>query len=159
MDLTFTVNAAPVALTAEPSETLLAVLRRAGYWSVKHGCESGDCGACLVLQDGSPRLACLVPAARAGGCAFTTVEALGHTDALHPLQQAFLAGGAVQCGYCTPAMLLAAAALLARDPHPSEAAVREALAGVLCRCTGYLKPVQAIAAAAAGSTVLGAGGD
>lgn len=148
MKIDLQVNGAPVAVDAAPGEALLPVLRRAGMWSVKHGCESGDCGACCVLADGTPRLACLLPAARAARHAITTVESLGDIGALHPLQSAFLAHGAVQCGYCTPGMLLAAAALLERDPLPSEAAIRDALAGVLCRCTGYVKPVEAITAAA-----------
>jgi len=143
----------------QPGEMLLPVLRRLGLWSVKHGCESGDCGACLVLLDGSPRLACLFPAARAAGHAITTVEGLGDTDSLHPLQRAFLEHGAVQCGFCTPAMLLAAEALLRRDPGADEAAIREALAGVLCRCTGYTKPIAAIRDAATSAGTPQSGGD
>ena len=151
MQLELEVNGRAHALEIEPGETLLPVLRRAGFWSVKHGCESGDCGACLVLVDGSPRLSCLLPAVRAAGHALTTVEGLGEFDALHPLQRAFLEHGAVQCGYCTPAMLLAAEALLRRDPQADEQAVRETLAGVLCRCTGYVKPIEAIRSVAGGS--------
>jgi putative selenate reductase molybdopterin-binding subunit len=154
MTLRLEINGEAHALEARPGDMLLPVLRRQGFWSVKHGCETGDCGACLVLLDGEMRLTCILPAAKAAGHAVTTVEALGHTDALHPLQRAFLERGAVQCGYCTPAMLLAAHALLQRDARPSEESVRDALSGVLCRCTGYLKPVEAILAAAAemGST-------
>jgi putative selenate reductase molybdopterin-binding subunit len=144
----FDIDGKPYETEARPGESLLPVLRRLGFWSVKHGCETGDCGACLVLLDGEPRLACLTPAARASGHAIATAEGLGDPEELHPLQRAFLDRGAVQCGYCTPAMLLAAAALLKRDPEPSEEAVREALAGVLCRCTGYVKPVEAILVAA-----------
>jgi len=150
MRIDFEVNGKPHALEADPGEMLLPVLRRLGFWSVKHGCETGDCGACLVLVDGEPTLACLFPAPRAGGRKVTTVEGLGDTESLHPLQREFLSHGAVQCGYCTPAMLLAAAALLRRNPHPTAAEVREALAGVLCRCTGYVKPVEAIQAVAEG---------
>jgi putative selenate reductase molybdopterin-binding subunit len=152
------VNGAAFETDVRPGSTLLPVLRGAGWWSVKHGCESGDCGACLVLLDGTPRLACLVPAVRAAGHALATVECLGDTDALHPLQRTFLERGAVQCGYCTPAMLLAARSLLERDPHAGEAAIRDALAGVLCRCTGYVKPVDAIRAAA-GELAAAAGGE
>jgi putative selenate reductase molybdopterin-binding subunit len=144
------INGEARSIEARPGEMLLPVLRREGLWSVKHGCETGDCGACLVLLGGETRLACILPAAKVAGGAITTVEALGNTEALHPLQRAFLEGGAVQCGYCTPAMLLAAHALLQRDPRPDEVAVRGALAGVLCRCTGYLKPVEAILAASRG---------
>jgi putative selenate reductase molybdopterin-binding subunit len=142
------VNGARTPIEADPGEMLLPALRRAGFWSVKHGCETGDCGACLVLVDGEPMLSCLYPAARAAGRAITTLEAFGQPGALLPLQRAFLDRGAVQCGYCTPAMLLAARALLARDPAPSPEERREAMAGVLCRCTGYVKPLEAIAAAA-----------
>jgi putative selenate reductase molybdopterin-binding subunit len=148
MQIDIQVNGTQHSLEVAPGEMLLPALRRLGYWSVKHGCETGDCGACLVLVDGEPRLSCLFPALRAGGHRLTTVEGLGDTDSLHPLQRQFLAHGAVQCGYCTPAMLLAASALLQRKPDPTADEVREALAGVLCRCTGYVKPVAAIQAAA-----------
>lgn len=149
MQLDVEINRRPTRLEAQPSDDLLRVLRRHGFWSVKYGCDTGECGACLVLVDGTPQLACLVRAARLEGCRVTTVEALGHRDALHPLQRAFLDGGAVQCGYCTPAMLLAAHALLERKPSPRADEVRDALASVLCRCTGYLKPVEAVLAVAA----------
>ena len=148
MRLTLRVNAAAVEAEIQPGETLLRLLRRHGFWSVKYGCDTGDCGACTVLADGVPVLACLYPAVRAATQELTTVEALGHTDALHPLQRAFLEHGAAQCGYCTPAMLLVAHALLQREPSPDAEAIRAALAGVLCRCTGYLKPVEAIQACA-----------
>ena len=137
-------------------EKLLTTLRQLGFFSVKHGCETGECGACTVLMDGRPVNSCLVLAAQADGHQIETVEALGEhpqqgwkiTSGLHPIQEAFAETGAIQCGYCTPAQLLAAAELLKRNPNPSEAQVREALSGVLCRCTGYLKPVQAVLKAA-----------
>ncbi len=140
-----------------PGETLLKVLRRLGFYSVKHGCETGDCGACAVLLDGRPINSCVFLAAQAVGHRIQTVESLGEppeqgwksTRGLHPIQQAFVESGAIQCGYCTPAQVLAAQQLLERNPNPSEAEVREALSGVLCRCTGYLKPVQAVLRAAA----------
>jgi aerobic-type carbon monoxide dehydrogenase small subunit (CoxS/CutS family)/CO/xanthine dehydrogenase FAD-binding subunit len=128
--------------------TLLDLVRRMGLWGVKHGCETGECGACAVLLDGRPVTSCLVPALRAQGRAVQTVEGLGTPDALHPVQQAFVDTGAIQCGYCTPAMELCAKALLDAFPDPSEDEVRDALAGCLCRCTGYVKPVQAVLQAA-----------
>ncbi len=150
MRLRLEVNGSTNVVEVRPGEMLLEVLRRNGFWSVKYGCETGDCGACLVLVDGEPILGCLYPAAKSDDRSITTVEALGHCDAMHPLQRAFLEHGAAQCGYCTPAMLLAAQALLERKPKPNENDVREALAGVLCRCTGYLKPLEAIQDAASG---------
>ncbi len=157
MQLTFTLNDAPVSWEFAVNESLLDVLRRNGVFSVKHGCETGECGACTVLLDGVPVASCTMLAAQADGHAVTTVEALGehpeqgwrHTAGLHPLQQAFVEAGAIQCGYCTPAQLLASHALLSANPSPTEAEVRQALSGVLCRCTGYVKPVEAVLAAAA----------
>jgi len=150
-------------LDLPPHTTLLRALRSLGYFSVKHGCETGECGACTVLLDGKPVNACVMLAAQAEGHQIETIEDLGEragkgwreTEGLHPLQQTFVETGAIQCGYCTPAMLLAARALLARNPrlystaNPTEADVRESLSGILCRCTGYVKPVQAILQAAA----------
>ena len=143
------VNGHRHATTVRPGDRLLRVLRGLGEHSVKYGCDTGECGACTILVDGAPILACLYPAVRADGHELTTVTALGHTDGLDPLQTSFLAHGAVQCGYCTPGMLLAARALLAHETAPDAAAIRTALAGVLCRCTGYVKPVEAITATVA----------
>jgi putative selenate reductase molybdopterin-binding subunit len=144
-------------MEALPGESLLKVLRRAGYFGVKHGCETGECGACAVLLDGKPVNTCVYLASQAEGHDIQTIESVGQhpelgwkaSRGLHPLQQAFVETGAIQCGYCTPAMILAAQELLGRVPDPSEDQVREALSGVLCRCTGYLKPVQAVLRAAA----------
>lgn len=133
---------------AEARTTLLDLLRREGFWGVKHGCETGECGACTVLLDGRPVVSCLTLAVRAQGRSVQTVEGLGTPDALHPVQQAFVDTGAVQCGYCTPAMELCAKALLESVPDPTDAEIREALAGCLCRCTGYVKPVEAVRRAA-----------
>jgi len=145
-----TVNGEPQALAFPVHHTLLEVLReRLGLTGTKHGCELGECGACTVLLDGEPVLSCLVLAAECDGRAVETVEGLRASDGLHPLQAAFADLGAAQCGYCTPGMLMAARALLERDPDPSEAAVREALAGNLCRCTGYNRIVTAVRWAAA----------
>jgi putative selenate reductase molybdopterin-binding subunit len=149
MELELNINGVIKSLDAATNESLLAVLRREGYYSVKHGCETGECGACAVLVDGIPRPSCVCLAAQVGGCTLTTVEALGNARRLHPLQEAFIDTGAIQCGFCTPGMLLAAYALLKSQPSPGEEEVREALSGNLCRCTGYVKPVQAVLRAAA----------
>lgn len=151
MNIHLTLNGIPRTLTCEPGETLLSVLRRNRIWSVKHGCETGECGACSVLLDGKLTPTCVMLAAQADGHAIETVEALdrGPSAALHPIQQAFAETGAIQCGYCTPAMVLATRELLSRTLTPSEAEIRDALGGVLCRCTGYVKPVEAVQRAAA----------
>jgi len=157
MHLQLTINEQTTPVESAPGENLLCLLRRLGYFGVKHGCESGECGACTVLLDGRPVNACLLLAAQAEGHAIQTIESVGEhpeqgwrtTAGLHPLQQAFVESGAIQCGYCTPAQILAAKQLLDMNPIPSETQVRDALSGVLCRCTGYLKPVQAVLRAAA----------
>lgn len=148
-----TVNGQTLRPEAEARTTLLDLLRREGFWGVKHGCETGECGACTVLLDGRPVVSCLTLAVRAQGRAVQTVEGLGTPDALHPVQQAFVDAGAVQCGYCTPAMELCAKALLDAVPDPTDGEIREALAGCLCRCTGYVKPVEAVRRAARGNAV------
>jgi aerobic-type carbon monoxide dehydrogenase small subunit (CoxS/CutS family)/CO/xanthine dehydrogenase FAD-binding subunit len=135
---------------AEARTTLLDLLRAEGMRGVKHGCETGECGACTVLVDGRPVCSCLTLALRTEGRQVETVEGLGTPDTLHPVQQAFVDTGAIQCGYCTPAMELCAKALLEAVPRPTEDEARDALAGCLCRCTGYLKPVQAVLRAATG---------
>ena len=157
MIVEFTLNGEAVAYDAAANETLLMVLRRHGVFGVKHGCETGECGACLVLVDGTPMTSCVMLASQAAGRNVTTVEGVGGrqergwrgSEPLHALQVAFIETGAIQCGYCTPGMILAAKALLEKTAHPTEAQVREALAGVLCRCTGYVKPVEAVLRAAA----------
>ncbi len=149
MLISLTLNGRPQTLTCQPHEALLTVLRRAGLWSVKHGCETGECGACSLLFDGKLVPSCVLFAAQADGHTLETVEALASGQSVHVLQQAFIDAGAIQCGYCTPAMLLAAKGLLETEPRPTEAQVRDALSGVLCRCTGYKKPVEAILRAAA----------
>ncbi len=149
MELELRINGVIKSFEAAPNESLMTVLRREGYFSVKHGCETGECGACTVLVDGVPRPACVTFASQAGGCTLTTVESLGNARKLHPLQEAFIDTGAIQCGFCTPGMVLSAYSLLQQNPDPTEAEVREAISGNLCRCTGYVKPVQAILRAAA----------
>ncbi len=156
MTHTLLVNGIAHEVTFAPHETLLSVLRRLGYHSVKFGDEHGLTGADTVLLDGKPVNAAMMLAAQAEGHQIATLEALGEhpdqgwkkTGGLHPLQKAFIETGAIQCGYCTPAQILAAKALLDRNPNPTEDEVREAISGVLCRCTGYVKPVQAVLRAA-----------
>ena len=149
MQIRLNINGREKTLEVEASESLLRTLRRNGYFGVKHGCETGECGACTVLLDGRPVPSCVVLASQAAGRNVTTIEGIGTRGNLHPLQQAFVETGAIQCGYCTPAMILAAKALLDANRAPSENEVRAALSGVLCRCTGYVKPVQAVLLAAA----------
>jgi len=130
--------------------TLLEVLREElGLTGTKHGCELGECGTCTVLVDGQPVLSCLALAAEMGGRAIETVEGLQAGNELHPLQSAFADLGAAQCGYCTPGILMTAKALLAGNPAPARAEIRAALAGNLCRCTGYIKILEAVEGAAA----------
>jgi aerobic-type carbon monoxide dehydrogenase small subunit (CoxS/CutS family) len=148
MELRLTVNGEPKQWTIAPGELLLNVLRREGYFGVKRGCETGECGACTVLLNGKPINSCLMFAAQAEASEILTIEGMAHGDRLDPIQEAFLDHGAVQCGFCTGGMILSAKALLDRRPHPSEEEVREALSGHLCRCTGYRKPVEAVLAAA-----------
>jgi aerobic carbon-monoxide dehydrogenase small subunit len=146
--ITMLVDGREVDADVAAGETLLEVLRRRGTVSVKDGCSSGDCGSCAVLLDGRAVTSCLVFAAQAGGRVVTTAAGLADVDGLHPLQQALLDAGGVQCGFCTPGVLVAAMDLLSRDPDPSEQAVRVALEGNLCRCTGYVKIVEGVRAAA-----------
>ena len=149
MEIEFRINGVIKSVDVAANQSLLAALRQEGYFSVKHGCETGECGACTVLIDGVPRASCVTFAAQVGGCTLTTVESLGNARKLHPLQEAFVDTGAIQCGFCTPGMVLSAYALLKNNANPTEAEVRDALSGNLCRCTGYVKPVQAVLRAAA----------
>lgn len=149
MELELRINGVVASQDVSPNDSLLALLHREGYFSVKCGCETGECGACTVLVDGVPRPSCVMLAAQAGGCAISTVENLGNSRHLHPLQQAFAELGATPCGFCSSGMLLSAAALLRRSPAPTESEVRDALSGHLCRCSGYARPIQAVLRAAA----------
>ncbi|HSL22878.1 MAG TPA: (2Fe-2S)-binding protein [Vicinamibacterales bacterium] len=146
--LACTINREPVDLLVDDYKTLLEVLREdLQLTGTKHGCELGECGACAVLLDGQPVLSCLVLAVEAEGRRVTTVEGLASDGRLHPLQESFADLGAAQCGYCTPGILVTAKALLDQDPHPTRERIREALAGNLCRCTGYLQIIEAVEAA------------
>jgi carbon-monoxide dehydrogenase small subunit len=149
--LTFTLNGRRRDVSVPAHRTLLEVLRDdLGALEVKDGCGEGVCGACTVLLDGEPVSACLVLAPRAAGRHITTVRGMGEGDALDPLQEAFAVHGAAQCGFCTPGMLLTAYAFLKDSPTPSREDIRRAIAGNLCRCTGYAKIIDAIARVAAG---------
>lgn len=141
--LTINGDAYPVAVKAH--ETLSKVLRdKLGLTGTKIGCENGECGACTVLLNGDPVNSCLVLAVEADGSQIETVEGLSKDGDLHPLQSAFVAHNAIQCGFCTPGMLMSSKALLDRNPHPTEDEIRHALVGNLCRCTGYVRIVEAI---------------
>ena len=143
-----TVNGQVHEVSAHPMARLLDVLRGpVGLTGTKEGCGEGECGACSVLIDGVVINSCLVPVAQAVGTAIVTVEGLADGEVLHPVQEAFITGGGAQCGICTPGMLIAAAALLRDNPDPSEAEIREGLAGNLCRCTGYGRIVASVALA------------
>ena len=158
MIITVRLNEVEQTWDVAPSDTLLAVLRRSGYFGAKFGgCQLGECGACTVLLDGKPVNSCAILAAQIDGRSIETIEALGEhpekgwksSQGLHIIQQAFVDTGAIQCGYCTPAMVLAAKFLIEMEPDPSEKQAREVMSGILCRCTGYVKPVQAVLRAAA----------
>ena len=147
--LAMTVNGEPADTLVDSYKTLLEVLREdLQLTGTKHGCELGECGACAVLIDGKPVLSCLLLALEAEGVAIRTVEGLAHGPALSPLQASFADLGAAQCGYCTPAMLLSADALLAHTSSPTRDEIKLALSGVLCRCTGYLQIFEAVEEAA-----------
>ena len=146
---TFTVNGKPYEVILESHMTLLDVLReQVGLTGTKCGCRNGDCGACTVLIDGKPTLSCLTLAVTAKGKDIMTIEGLAEGNTLHPIQRAFIDHGAIQCGFCTPGMILSSKALLDENPSPTKEEVKIALAGNLCRCTGYVKIVDAILAGA-----------
>jgi len=145
-----TVNDEPVEVLVRPYETLLDALREdLGLTGPKEGCGTGDCGACTIHLDGKPVASCLMLAMQARGRRVLTIEGLGRWDMLHPLQEAFVRLGVAQCGFCIPGVLMAAAAVLTENPHPTEEEIRYGIAGNLCRCTGYTKMLTAITEVAA----------
>jgi len=148
-EINLTVNKQSYRLSVPPHRTLLEIIREdLGLTGTKEGCSLGECGACTVLMDGKAVNSCLVLAAEADGKAITTVEGLADGDKLHPIQQAFVDHGGLQCGFCTPGMILSAKALLDKNPHPTEEEIKQGIAGNLCRCTGYAKIIESIRAAA-----------
>ncbi len=142
----FTLNGESIQIEVEPYRTLLQVLREdLGLTGTKEGCGMGECGACTVLVNGKAINSCLFPILEAEGTNITTIEGLaGVEGSLHPIQRSFVENGAVQCGFCTPGMILSAKALLDENPEPTEEEIRQAIAGNLCRCTGYIQIIQAI---------------
>ena len=148
MKVRLLVNDKESLIEIDPGETLLETLRRLGFKSVKKSCETGNCGACTVLLDGRPVASCILLAVQAQGRSVTTVEGLTQDRKLHVMQEAFIEAGAPQCGYCTPGMLLTSVALVAQNGDPTRAEIREAISGNICRCSGYVKIVDAIERAA-----------
>ena len=149
VDIPCTINGRERNLAVEATELLVDTLRlRLGLTGTKKACGTGDCGACTVIVDGEAVRSCILLTASMHGKSITTIEGLGDVSHLHPIQQAFIDAGAVQCGYCTPGMILTAKALLDRQPHPTPEQIREAISGNLCRCTGYVKIEAAIRMAA-----------
>ena len=143
--ITLNINGKEYELAVAPNRTLTQVLREdLGLLGTKEGCGVGDCGACTVIIDGKPVNSCLVLAVQVSGSDITTIEGVAGAGGLHPIQQAFVDLGAIQCGFCTPGMVLSAKNLLEKNPEPTEREVREALSGNLCRCTGYQKIVEAV---------------
>lgn len=145
MIINCTINGEKIELSAEPDQRVVDLLREdLRLLGSKEGCGSGECGSCTILVDGVPKLSCLMMAAQLQDRCITTIEGLGTPEAPHPVQKSFAKHGAVQCGYCTPGMVVAAANLLEQNPHPDRSTIRKAISGNLCRCTGYQKIVDAI---------------
>jgi carbon-monoxide dehydrogenase small subunit len=141
----FTLNNEIVETSVQPGETLAETLRqRFKLTGTKIGCNEGECGACTVLINGEPVVSCILPSVKVHKCEVLTIEGIGNSDGLHPIQKAFLDAGAVQCGYCTPGMVLSTKALLDKNPTPPEKEIRDALSGNICRCTGYVQILDAV---------------
>jgi carbon-monoxide dehydrogenase small subunit len=148
-EMTFNVNEEQYTVRVDIRRTLLEMLRETlGLTGTKEMCNKGDCGGCTVIMDGRPILSCLTLAIEAQGKKITTIEGLADGYTLHPIQQAFVDAGAIQCGYCTPGFIMSAKALLDRHPHPTEDEIKEGIANNICRCTGYVQIVEAIQTAA-----------
>ena len=145
----FILNGQPVNVEVMATDMLLDVLRGTLHLTgTKKGCGKGECGACTVIMNGRAVNSCMVPVAKADGARIDTIDGLGDPDHLHPLQEAFIEAGAIQCGFCTPGMIMAAKGLLLKNPHPTAEEIKEAMAGNLCRCTGYVKILHAVELAA-----------
>lgn len=149
MEIQITINEQPRTFVIEPNDLLIDVLRREGYVSVKRGCDEGTCGACTIILNGRAVKSCILLAAQAHEGKITTMEGVGTRDQPHPLQQAFVNEGAIQCGFCIPGLLLSAKALLDKNSSPTKDEVKQALDGNLCRCTGYSGQIKAVLNAAA----------
>lgn len=146
--LSFTLNGEVTEVLAEPSEMLVDILREKMYLTgTKKGCGKGECGACTVIMNGKAVNSCMIPAMKAMGAVVETIEGIGNKDTLHPLQESFIDEGAIQCGYCTPGMIMSAKALLDKNLNPTNDEVKEAMSGNICRCTGYVKIVNAVLSA------------
>jgi len=149
LELKFVLNDRSMTVETAPDRRVVDLLREElGLTGTKEACGAGECGACTIWVDGSTRLSCLMLAAQLEGRRITTIEGLAAPDGLHPVQEAFMEEGAVQCGFCTPGMVMTAAHFLKKNPHPTRQEIREGLSGNLCRCTGYQKIVDGVAAAA-----------
>ena len=145
LQLKFNLNGNEVSTKIQPNLLLVDLLRDVlNLKGTKVGCREGECGVCTVLVNGEPVNSCILPAMKVSGQSVTTIEGLSKEDELDPIQEAFVEEGAIQCGFCTPAMVLTAKALLEKNPHPDESQIRQSLSGVLCRCTGYSKIVKAV---------------
>ena len=143
--INLTINDLPYELAVEPNQTLADLIRyELGLTGTKKGCDTGDCGACTVSMNGDVVNSCLVLAVQADGCNIQTVEGLSNGEGLHPVQQAFIEKGGIQCGFCSPGMIMSAKTLLEKNPNPTEAEIRQGLSGNLCRCTGFQKIFEAV---------------